>query len=196
MANQEHWNVKDEREMWLKVVGKEKEDRLETILQANKIFAGLATHGAHACLEIGCGSGRFASFAVFYFSRYVGIDSSKSILSYVPYKTSETMDFIRTTGTYIPFENKFFDFVFSFTCFQHMPTLEMVRENLKEAYRVLCPGGLCRIQTVQGDYLDCGRYDGVVFPTIHDFTEEFKAVGFKIKDARLDGEWIWVTAQK
>jgi ubiquinone/menaquinone biosynthesis C-methylase UbiE len=194
MAKQQHWNVTDERDMWLKVVGHEKEDHAETIAQAKQIFHGCVP-GGDDCLEIGCGSGRFAPFALWYFRRYVGLDSSESILSYTPRKSSSGVEFVLGSGIYIPFTDDFFDFIFSFTCFQHMPTLEIVRANIAEAYRVLRPGGLCRVQTVQGDYLESGRYDGVVFPSAEAFAEEFKTAGFGIEDAHTEGEWIWVTAR-
>jgi len=194
MASKEHWDVTDERDMWLKVIGKEQEDRTETTLQFSKILDGIPTDGA--CLEIGCGAGRFARFAVWHFDLYVGIDSSESILSYARLNDHiGVKEFVYTDGTHIPFTDGLFDFVFSFTCFQHMPTLEMVQANLREAYRVLAPGGLCRIQTVKGTP-DPDYFDGWVFPSPEAFAKEFTDVGFTVIDAHTEDLWIWVTARK
>ncbi len=40
-----------------------------------------------------------------------------------------------------------FDLVFSAYVFQHVPSAEVIRANLTEAYRVLKPGGVLKFQT-------------------------------------------------
>jgi ubiquinone/menaquinone biosynthesis C-methylase UbiE len=102
---------------------------------------------------------------------------------------------VLSNGVELPFASNSFDFVYSFTCFQHMPTIEIVRANIREAHRVLRYSGICSVQTVKG-VPDPALYDGVVFPDVVEFEKEFEQVGFKIIDAHLDRDWIWVTGRK
>ena len=96
-------------------------------------------------------------------------------------------------GYTLPFHEEWFDFVFSVVVFHHMPTLEMVQSNLKEAYRVLRPGGLCRIQTIPR------VNDGYQFPDRFAFAAEFVKVGFdlvSLEEGLTHESHLWITAMK
>ncbi len=177
MATIEHWEVTDEKEMWQKLVGHDAEDTLETRQQANVIFDGVS--GGH----------RFTSA--------IGIDYSRSMVQRSSVYLHDVLRarVVLTDGLEFPFASNSFDFVYSFTCFQHMPTLEIVQANIRETFRVLKDSGLCRVQTVHGEpnpYL----YDGLAFPTAESFLQEFLDVGFSKQSAEVIEPWIWVTVKK
>ena len=188
------WDFKDETEMWRLLVSHDSEDMVETRQQAEKVFYGVA---GGCCLEIGAGVGRLLQCAAPRFVSAIGVDSCRAIVQ----KSQEYLDgkfrcrVVLNDGLTLPFADNSFDFVYSFTCFQHMPTLEIVQANLKEAFRALRKDGLCRIQTVKGTP-DPGRYDGVVFPSEGAFYQEWLAVGFSDGKYESHGEWIWVIARK
>jgi ubiquinone/menaquinone biosynthesis C-methylase UbiE len=102
-------------------------------------------------LEIGCGIGRMSEHLAGFFGSLTGVDVSGEMirgaterLGHLPNAT-----FVETDGASLPFADASFDFVFSFIVFQHVPTKEAVIGTLRDAYRVLAPGGLCKFQ-VQG----------------------------------------------
>jgi ubiquinone/menaquinone biosynthesis C-methylase UbiE len=178
-----------------KVVGKVLPNPYETEEQARIIFYG---QNGPRCLEIGAGYGRLLPEARKYFTECYGIDSSASI---VARSTRYLLDdfnckVVLSDGYQIPFPNSHFYFVYSFTCFQHMPDLETIQQNLREAFRVLKRGGKCRIQTVLGNRDEAGRYDGYVFSDPQEFADELRSVGFPEVTATVVDEWVWVTGEK
>lgn len=195
MAKKEHWEVDpwNQREMWLKVIGHDQEFPEETRETAHRIFD---TTGAR-CLEIGAGVGRLLMQAQKYFFQPVGVDSSASLvaMSTIYLQDYPNCRVILNDGLTFPFDEKAFSFVYSFTCFQHMEEIETIRQNLREAYRVLRHKGLCKIQTVCGDRAS-GLYDGYVFASAEEFRKEFLDVGFEEVEAKVEGPWIWVKAWK
>lgn len=190
MASREFWetNIHDKTSMWLKVIGQPEEDEAETLATASKIFAGAK---GKSCLEIGAGVGRLLKFALSTFTEVVGVDVSKAITALA----DSRYRILLTDGLTLPFPDESFDFVYSFTVFQHMPDLATVQTNLKETYRVLRKGGVCRIQTVEGEP-NPSLYDGRVFPSSEAFWAEFEQAGFTKVSAETENAWIWITAKK
>jgi ubiquinone/menaquinone biosynthesis C-methylase UbiE len=202
MANKEHWEVDpfDMRAMWLKVISEEAENAAETQRQAQFIFEynGKQPYQRYGrCLEIGAGVGRLLLQAGNYYGKSFGVDSSTSLvaMSTLYLRGYNDCRVLLSDGLRLQFLTEYFNFVYSFTCFQHMEELETIQQNLREAFRVLMPGGICRIQTVCGDPAT-GRFDGYVFPSAEAFGREFMQVGFRVVDAKVIGPWIWVTAEK
>lgn len=197
---QPYWEVSDEKEIWLRTVGLESENESETAQQIETILDRIPK--GYRCLEVGSGIGRLLKHTCSHFSHSLGADYSSTLVRRSVKYLSEypTCEVLLTDGMHLPFESERFDFVYSYTVFHHMPTLEMVRSNLKEIYRVLCKGGLCRIQGVQGE----GEgYDGQVYSSPLAFWEEFEAIGFTKENIELRQEprdqiaaRIWVTARK
>jgi len=101
-------------------------------------------------LEIGCGLGRLVIPASYYFSQCFEIDISEEVIS----KAQERIDKLKISnikllpcdGQSIPLEDKSFDLVYSFLVFMHIPSKKMIRQYIKETYRVLKPQGIARIQ--------------------------------------------------
>lgn len=197
MATREHWEIdpRNEMQVWERVIGKIAEDPAESVAQAKEIFDG--RYGVH-CLEIGAGAGRLLREANRTFYEPWGVDSS---ISLVAYSTRYLQNFPRchvvlNDGFTLPFRDGFFEFVYSFTCFQHMEDLTPILFNLREAFRVLTPGGDICIQTVCGNRDDAGKYDGYVFHNVTEFAAHFSNVGFIEVEGITQGDWIWVRAKK
>ncbi len=194
MAKIEHWDISGDtkEEMWNKIVGAPKEDVAETREQALKLFHGMY---GQTCLEIGAGVGRLMAFAGARFLSVIGTDWSRSMVNesvrYLGYRY--WMRVVLVDGYKLPFADGSFDFIYSFTCFQHMQDLGMIRSLIFESYRVLKPGKLIRVQTVLDEH---GSYDGITFPSAESFAEEFKRAGFHWVDAHVEDSWIWVTMRK
>ena len=194
MANREHWNVKDSTAAWPKLVGHPQEDEKETQEQAQLLFS---VQRGLRCLEIGAGVGRLLKKASEHFILALGVDYSEDL---VRISANYLKGYIRccvvlNDGLHLPFAEGTFGFVYSFTCFQHMPDLETIQANLREAYRVLTPGGLFKMQTVCGKP-DPSLYDGWVFPSPEHLWDELAAVGFRKESLYLKDFWIWVTGRK
>lgn len=104
----------------------------------------------HSCLEIGYGAGSILAHASRDFDMVAGIDvheehdfMSKILLDF---GLDEGRFQLKTTeGSTIPYEDKSFDLVYSWTVFMHLGLAKTAVEYLKEAYRVLRPGGIAII---------------------------------------------------
>lgn len=105
--------------------------------------------GTLAALEIGCGPGRLLVPLSRVFGRVAGVDVSPEMvalarqnLSGVPTARVEV-----TSGADLAaFDDETFDFCYSYAVFQHIPDPSVVFQYLREARRVLKPGGLLKCQ--------------------------------------------------
>lgn len=193
MAPKSHWEIDpwDDKEMWRRVVAHDDYDPDEASDQA-RILLGMET-GAR-CLEIGAGVGRLLKETTRNFFQCMGIDSSVSLVA----RSTRFLIFepmcrvVLTDGMHIPFPDGHFDFVYSFTCFQHMESIDTIRQNLAEAARVLRPGRKFRMQTVCGER-ESGRYDGYVFESPGELVLELYKAQFAEVKVFQQGEWLWAT---
>lgn len=148
-------------------------------------------------LEIGCGVGRLLK--VFQEDREViGVDFSPNMIEkgkeYVPRASLYVTD-----GSKLPVPENYVDLVYSFLVFQHIQSEEEIKTYLKEALRVLRPGGFIRVQTHKGTAKPNGQWVGRFFKDIEEFASVFKEAGFYIvekDEGLLHTDWLWVTAQK
>ncbi|MEO8097648.1 MAG: class I SAM-dependent methyltransferase [Acidobacteriota bacterium] len=108
-----------------------------------------ATRTHWKALEIGCGPGRLMRPMSRHFAEIHGVDVSdemvalaKEKLRDIPNAHPHVCDGARLTE----FPDAWFDFVYSYAVFQHIPSREVVLEYLGEIQRVLKPGGLARLQ--------------------------------------------------
>lgn len=203
MNYKDFWDVQTDEEAYLKVVGAPQEDSAETEECRRLLLDGLNVSGA--ALEIGAGYGRMMKVMAPYFDVICGAEiSSPLVAKAVDYlwKSLNCVPITTSDGQSILEDDNAFDFVYSIICFQHMPTLEIVQSNIREIYRVLTPGGVCRIQTILGDPVDRSLEratgDGRNFPSGEDFLKEFTDVGFRgtVEVGLHHFQWIWVTAYK
>lgn len=115
-------------------------------------------------LDFGCGNGRLAGLIFGKLGRegrlgksgeYVGVDVSQKLVDIANQRYhSEKTEFIKIEHTRsahksdkaesknrLPFEDNYFDAVFSIAVFHHFPSREYTQEIIQELSRVLKPGG-------------------------------------------------------
>lgn len=91
-------------------------------------------------LDLGCGNGRFAPLILAKGGLYTGIDLSSGLLAHAR-ATHKEATFLEGDARSLPFPHSKFDHVFSFALFHHIPSTVFRHDAMKEAYRVLRPGG-------------------------------------------------------
>lgn len=114
---------------------------LLTRLERNNV--DLAWFKDKACLDAGCGGGRYTvALSRLGFKKVVGIDIGSKGLADAGRRVKEcdikNVDFVEGSVLDLPFENSTFDFVFSNGVLHH--TTDTMK-GLEEIYRVLKPGG-------------------------------------------------------
>ncbi|WP_009632864.1 class I SAM-dependent methyltransferase [Synechocystis sp. PCC 7509] len=101
-------------------------------------------------LEIGCGLGRFSRQLSQRFQQVTAVDVSDEMINQArelhPSNLYPNLHLQSTNGTSLDFIlSSSIDFVFSYEVFQHMPSPEIILNNLKEIHRVLRPQGIAYI---------------------------------------------------
>jgi SAM-dependent methyltransferase len=112
-------------------------------------------------LEIGCGPGRLMRPMSRHFDEIHGIDVSGEMIRLarerlrgIPHAHAQVSSGADLTS----FADDFFDFVYSYAVFQHIPSREVVFQYLAETRRVLRVGGILRCQ-VNGLPETAAHYD-------------------------------------
>jgi ubiquinone/menaquinone biosynthesis C-methylase UbiE len=108
-----------------------------------------ADRRSRRALEIGCGPGRLMRPMSWNFGEIHGVDVSDEMIRLAVRKLKDVPNaFPRATdGTDLScYADEFFDFVYSYAVFQHIPSAEVVFKYLAEAWRVLKPRGILRCQ--------------------------------------------------
>lgn len=152
-------------------------------------------------LEIGCGPARLLLPMSRYFAEIHGVDISEEMvqrararLRDVPHAHVRVND----GAGLADFAGDSFDFVYSYAVFQHIPSREVVLTYLREAWRVLKPGGFLRAQ-INGLPPDSRLYDTwagvrISAPELADFARE---QSFQL--LAIEGEstqYMWTTMRK
>lgn len=100
-------------------------------------------------LDHGCGLGRVTRALAVRFAEVVGIDVSPEMVQRAkklhPPAEFPNLTFLATDGLHLPLDSDSFDFAFSYEVFQHLPSREVMRQNLAEVARVLRGDGLALI---------------------------------------------------
>src|SRR5712692_10477395 len=152
-------------------------------------------------LEIGCGPGRLMRPMSWNFGEIHGVDVSDEMIRLANEKLVNVPNaFARVTeGTDLAgYEDDFFDFVYSYAVFQHIPSRDVVFSYLAEARRVLKVGGImhCQINGLPPVAKPYTTWEGVrigaeemaQFASAHDF--QLLAVD------GVDTQYMWITMRK
>ncbi len=101
-------------------------------------------------LEIGCGIGRMTKHLAAIFGEIHSTDVSGEMIRQARERLSHlpNVHLHETNGVdFAALPSDYFDIVFSAYVFQHVPSKEVIAANIREAYRVVKPGGIVRVHT-------------------------------------------------
>jgi SAM-dependent methyltransferase len=100
-------------------------------------------------LEIGCGPGRLMIQMARHFGEVHGVDISEEMIALGRERLANVPQchlHVTAGADLAMFPNEYFDFVYSYIVFQHIPDRAVVLNYLREAQRVLKSGGVLRCQ--------------------------------------------------
>src|SRR5579864_1449019 len=100
-------------------------------------------------LEVGCGPGRLMRPMSAHFGELHGVDVSDEMIRLAEerFHGASRMHLHVTNGADLaPLLTDYFDFVYSYAVFQHIPSRDVVLAYFAEIRRVLKPGGVARLQ--------------------------------------------------
>ena len=108
-------------------------------------YLNLESH--YRVAELGCAMAYACKLVAPQVAEYVGIDFSEQMLQEAKALNSgfNNAKFVVNDGLTIPFEDDYFDIVFSELCFQHMNQEQMI-SNIMEIRRVVKPAGGVALQ--------------------------------------------------
>jgi SAM-dependent methyltransferase len=154
-----------------------------------------------AALEIGCGPGRLMRPMASHFKEIHGVDVSDEMIA----RARENLKDLPNAHVYhgsgadlSMFDGPKFDFVYSYAVFQHIPSREVVFNYLREARRVLKPGGILRCQ-LNGLPPHASQYD--TWSGVRVTEDEIRRFAI-VEDMQLlviEQVWtqyMWITARK
>lgn len=148
-------------------------------------------------LNIGCGVGRLEEQMSPNFQKVCGIDISEEMINRAKERLSNhnNVELLATDGASFPFGDDFFDFIFSYIVFQHMPSKDVVKKNFEEIFRTLNKNGVAKIQIRGGHQpYKWQWFYGPVFEE-QEAVDMVKSVGFnvlKTKDPDKKRFWLWL----
>jgi ubiquinone/menaquinone biosynthesis C-methylase UbiE len=124
-------------------------DVLRTLREELRRFPEGADLASMAALEIGCGPGRLMLPLSRQFGQVHGVDVSEEMVEIAKRNLAAAPNAEPRVATGVDlqgFDGESIDFVYSYAVFQHIPEREFVLSYLREAVRVLRPGGLLKLQ--------------------------------------------------
>lgn len=168
-----------------------------------KVVDGLDVSPGWRVLEIGCGMGRLLRPLAPRVARVVGVDLSEEMLRRAREHCAAlpNVELHLTDGGLDFLADSTFDFVFSHIVFQHLPRKAYAERYFREAFRLLVPGGIFRVQ-VDGRSRQVFRrwiadsWSGVVF-SAGELSRRLERRGFQVTEIRGGGtQYLRATAVK
>jgi SAM-dependent methyltransferase len=109
----------------------------------------MAQRSTWKALEIGCGPGRLMRPMSRYFAEIHGVDVSDEMIALAKERLGDTPNahpHVSDGASLAEFPDGWFDFVYSYAVFQHVPSRDVINAYMRETHRVLKVGGLARLQ--------------------------------------------------
>src|SRR5580700_11051601 len=170
-------------------------------LQSEMRRVPLSQRGDWRALEIGCGPGRVMRPMSAQFLEIHGVDVSDEMIALAREKLRDLPNAHPHTGdgsSLSQFKDEYFEFVYSYAVFQHIPDREVVFNYLRETHRVMKPGALAvlHFNGLSNRLTPIDTWDGVRF----DSTEvlEFARLNdFQVLSLEGAGtQYMWTTWRK
>jgi SAM-dependent methyltransferase len=170
-------------------------------LQSEMRRVPLSQRGDWRALEIGCGPGRVMRPMSAQFLEIHGVDVSDEMIALAEEKLRDLPNAHPHVGdgsSLSQFKDEYFEFVYSYAVFQHIPDREVVFNYLRETHRVMKPGALAvlHFNGLSNRLTPIDTWDGVRF----DSTEvlEFARLNdFQVLSLEGAGtQYMWTTWRK
>lgn len=153
------WNKRAEEDAYYYVAfGKRNQTEEEFESTASAVVAKIAAElsrlpaadpSTRKALEIGCGPARLMIPMSRYFGEIHGVDISDEMIRRAQERLADIQHahaHVNSGSDLSLFVDEYFDFVYSYVVFQHIPSREVVLNYLREIRRVLRPGGVVECQ--------------------------------------------------
>ena len=208
----EDWNRRAKEDAHYYVAfGRHEQDEDEFLATASDVLRGLEREmkrglpgdnpRARRALEIGCGPGRLIKPLSRIFGEIHGVDVSDEMIAIARQRLSgipHAHPHVGSGADLRAFADESFDFIYSYAVFQHIPSKEVVFSYLRDAARVLKPGGLMRFQA---NNLEATRTSAETWHGCSVEAEEIRAYAsaFGLKLLALEAvktQYMWVTLRK
>ncbi|MFN7543599.1 MAG: class I SAM-dependent methyltransferase [Acidobacteriota bacterium] len=208
----EDWNRRAREDAHYYVAfGRHEQDEQEFLATAGDVLRGLEREmkrglpgeraRARRALEIGCGPGRLLKPMAEKFGEIHGVDVSDEMIGLARRRLTEIPHAHAHVGSGADlrqFADESFDFIYSYAVFQHIPSKDVVLSYLREAARVLKPGGLLRFQA---NNLEAARTAAATWHGCslepEDVREYARANGLRLLALEAIGtQYMWVTTRK
>ena len=201
------WNERAGEDAYYYVAfGRREQNDEEFFATAGDLVRGLELDlkrlpGRDAALEIGCGPGRLMRPLSRHFREIHGVDVSDEMIRLARERLRDTPNAHPHHGSGSDlgmFPDAKFDFVYSYAVFQHIPSKEVVFGYLREARRVLKPGGILRCQ-LNGLPPTAKQYD--TWSGVRITAEEIAAFAREhdfqlLALEQIQTQYMWITCRK
>jgi SAM-dependent methyltransferase len=207
----EDWNRRAIEDAYYYVAfGRRNQDDDEFFTTADAVVRGLeeelkrfpsGERRSRRALEIGCGPGRLMRPMSWNFGEIHGVDVSDEMVRLATEKLVNVPNaFPRATDgvDLSDYQDEFFDFVYSYAVFQHIPSRELVFNYLSEARRVLKTGGFlhCQLNGLPANGQPCDTWEGVRL-SAEEMAEFASAHDLQLLSVQgVDTQYMWVTMRK
>ncbi|MEW6441346.1 MAG: sulfotransferase [bacterium] len=194
--------IKSDRKQWDEAAFFEtgKGDVQRLILDDLDFLCGARAPRELRLLEIGCGVGRMSRHLADAFGEVCGVDVSGEMIDRARRLHAEraNLKFYETDGSSLePFSDGYFDIVFSFIVFQHVPSKDVLMRNFREIRRVVKPGGAVKIQVHGVTSPEYARVKKDTWLGVSFAEEEMRAIsaalGFQVEGMSGAGtQYFWI----
>lgn len=208
----EDWNRRAREDAHYYVAfGRHEQDEHEFLETASDVLRGLERElkrglpgekaRARRALEIGCGPGRLMKPLAERFGEIHGVDVSDEMVAIARRRLNEIPHAHAHAGSGADlrqFADESFDFIYSYAVFQHIPSKEVVLSYLRDAARVLKPGGLMRFQAnnLEAERTAAETWHGCSLEPedVRAYAREFGLRLLALEAIRT--QYMWVTVRK
>jgi SAM-dependent methyltransferase len=155
-------------------------------------------------LEIGCGIGRITRYLAEIFGQVQATDVSGEMIRQAKERLGDksNVHFQETNGVdFSDFPDESFDVIFAAYVFQHVPGVEAIVSNIRDAYRVLKPAGVFKfvtsgIHSEEFDQTPKDTWSGAPFPEVA-IRQLAREIGAQLIGTYGDGtQYCWSLMRK